>query len=99
MKIEKLYPEGQERWVKVKYLDSDKCADSIVFGRKDLGFEVTSLSTFAQYTPQVNALEELLEVLKSYELLRGNKNLWLIIHKEISSKISETLEKSIINLE
>lgn len=97
--INTMYPEGQERWLKVKYLDSEKCVSSIRFENDlDLGFEFTAIGTVAQYTPQVSALEELLNTFKSYDKLKEDKELWLIIQREISLKITETLENSINDL-
>lgn len=98
--INTMYPEGEERWLKVKYLDSEKCLKSIRFNNKlDLGFEFTAIGTVAQYTPQVSALEELRSELSEYQELKGNKEVWVIIEQLLSNKIVQTLDNSIEYLE
>lgn len=94
-----LYPEGEERWLKVRYTDNEKCRKNIRFENGlDLGFEFTAIGTVEQYIPQVSALAEIKEEIKSlyYEdnvgtALRKVENL-------INNKIDETLMKSVKKL-
>ena len=59
-----VYPKGEERWIKVKYVDPDKAMKTIRlnsphFNNKDSGFEITSIGIREEHLPQVEALLEL----------------------------------------
>lgn len=60
--LDSMYPVGKERWVKVKYLDRDKCMQ--VFRWPDdkvdeQGYLITALGVRDEYTPQIAALVDL----------------------------------------
>lgn len=68
--LESLFPIGEERWVKVKYLDFKKCVRTFNVGpneerKKEIsdetGFECTAIGIRPEYTPQVSALLDLKE--------------------------------------
>lgn len=60
-----LFPVGEERWIKLKYLDRDKCIAKFRVGNhteqsvahaKELGYEVIAIGVRPEYEPQVSAL-------------------------------------------
>ena len=60
--IDSLYPVGQERWIKVKYLDQKKAMKVIRMRNADtskLGFEVIAISISSEHEPQLSALIDL----------------------------------------
>lgn len=105
-----LYPEGEERWLKVRYLDYEKCIKSIRFdnGLKDsLGFEFTAIGTTELYVPQINELVDLKKNIRNEILgevvyrsgidIPTTDAIMLVVENEIDSKIKEILNKYIIN--
>lgn len=75
--LESLYPVGEERWIKVKYLDFEWCAQHLRCipkkeddEKNEIGFEVTAVSVREDYTPQVEALDFVKdELFKSLEYM------------------------------
>jgi hypothetical protein len=66
--LESLFPIGEERWVKVKYLDLEKCIRNFNIGPNeekkkeisdDIGFECTAIGIRPEYTPQISAIMDL----------------------------------------
>ena len=67
MSINELFEKDRERWLKVKFLDTEKCikafvpafissADDLIKGQ---GYEVLSISVNEEHLPQVAALVEM----------------------------------------
>ena len=62
-----VYPVGEERWVKVKYLDRDKAMKSFRFRSnpkphkedEENGYVVTAIGMRDEYTPQIQAILDL----------------------------------------
>lgn len=91
-----LYPVGEERWIKVKFLDKDKAAQWVRlnspngnFSNEDKGIEITALGLRDDYMPQVEALVELKAELRQ---------LWetpseVELDNMIDRKINQVLEK------
>lgn len=71
-----IYPIGEERWVKVKYLNRDNARKSFRFRSsgeetkedQDNGYIVTAIGVRDEYTPQVQAILDLKTDVASYLL-------------------------------
>jgi hypothetical protein len=68
--LKDLFPVGEERWVKVKYLDFEKALKTFYVGpnnekseqlSKDLGFETRAIGIRPEYEPQISAIMDLKE--------------------------------------
>lgn len=62
--LKQLFPEGEQRWIKVKFTDPEKAMQNIRFNSNgfnndNLGIEVISIGLREEYMPQVEALLEL----------------------------------------
>lgn len=74
--IDGMFPEGEERWIKVKYKDSKKAQNHIVSLYRDqslmeeLGIEVTAIGIRDEYTPQTSAMTDIkLDIANQIHLL------------------------------
>jgi hypothetical protein len=100
--IKQLYPEGEERWIKVKYTDANKAIKSIRFNEngysnENLGFEVVSIGCRDEYMPQVEALIELkAEINNSIEFWENPEGA-KVYTKLVDSKINQVLEKVLLS--
>lgn len=103
--LKQMYPVGEERWLKVKYLDFNKCLKSIRFEngmKEELGFEFTAIGTVQNYIPQVEAIVDLKDEMKEAVYLQQNirpeaaEVVSSIIDKLFDNKIRETINKMII---
>lgn len=65
--LDSLFPVGQERWIKVKYLDRDKCLKAFFMRtppnetaerHQEQGYEITAIGVKDEYTPQISALKD-----------------------------------------
>jgi len=61
--LDMLFPVGEERWVKIKYLDLKKCIKAFKLSNytkkeehEEQGYEVTAIGIQDEYSPQVSAL-------------------------------------------
>lgn len=57
-----LFPKDEERWVKVKYINPEKCWGSIRLDGKsgeEQGYIFTAISTVKEYIPNIEGLLEL----------------------------------------
>ncbi len=92
-----IFPEGKERWIKFKYLDSNKVSkfirfNSPYFSNDDKGFEVTSIGLRDEYTPQIEMLLELKkELLTDYEIVGSGSGpkIELMIDNKIEKLLGE----------
>ena len=68
--IQDMFEKGKERWIKFRYVDTDKCIKAFTssFNRHDKegeiiiqeqGYEVLSIGCIDEWTPQLAALVEL----------------------------------------
>ena len=94
--IKQLYPIGEERWLKVKYLNPELVWKSIRFDNPEvtaMGFEFTAIGTVEGYMPQVEALVELkAEMDRDFNLTSYSHH----IQEHLDRKIQEVLSKVLI---
>lgn len=96
-----IFPEGKERWVKLKYLDSNKASkfirlNSPFFNNDDKGIEVVSIGVTDEYTPQIDMLLEIEKELSiDYEIVASG--LIPKIQSMIKDKIEKLLDEIIIS--
>lgn len=66
--FDSIFPIGEERWVKLKYLDQKKCIKTFRVGQSNdksikqsekQGFEVTAIGIRDEFKPQVNAIMDI----------------------------------------
>lgn len=103
--IGQFFPEGEERWIKVKYHNSNRASSVLRFDNPDLkyskeqlGFEITVIGIREEYMPQVEALLELKKEVefdtRFYDPAANPLNLF---KDQIDNKIGQLLEKYTIN--
>jgi hypothetical protein len=96
--LKSLFPVGEERYIKVKYHDFEKCIKHFRLSppnKEDLekfisenGYEITSIGIQSEWTPQISALAELRD-----EISYLNYEYDLDLYKEkINSLINEKIE-------
>lgn len=105
--LESLFPVGQERWVKVKYLDLDKAIKAFRLNNgnmakgheEELGYEVTAIGIRDEYTPQVSALmdikEDIIGAITSLGYNLGPENQWMAerLHETINGMLKNKIEE------
>lgn len=101
--LESLFPVGQERWIKVKYLDLKKCINAFhpyakESREKDLGYETTAIGVRDDYTPQVSALMDIRDDITTLLLNNGVEGYILdSVRNILKNKIEEVKERTINN--
>ena len=102
--LESLFPIGEERWVKVKYLDFEKCVKTFNVGpnekrKKEIsdktGFECTAIGIRPEYTPQISAIMDLKEdILTRFSFILDEHQLEAL-NSIFKAKIEELKERTI----
>lgn len=107
--FDSLFPVGEERWVKLKYLNRDKCVDTFRLGQhteqskernEENGFEVTAIGCRDEYVPQVSALMDVRdEVINALYVLEmdgsGYSHLLDSVRVAFKAKIDEVSQRTI----
>lgn len=98
-----LYTVGEERWIRVKFLDKDRAAQWVrlnshtgSFDNEDKGVEITALGVRDDYMPQVEALVELKAETESW-YGQYDTEVMDLFENLIDRKISQVLDKVLIS--
>lgn len=96
-----LFPVGKERWVKVKYLNQDKCKKVFRWSSEgeefnDSGYVVTALSLRDEYQPQVSALMDLSDEVCGHLLRMLDTDEVKEVQRLFRNKIEELKQRIII---
>jgi len=103
--INSLFPVGKERWIKILYLDRDKCMEAFrMYGNdhaknaelhKEQGYEVTALGTQDEYLPQISAILDIKEQIIGllYGVLQDHQ--LTIVNNVFKSKTDELRQRTI----
>ena len=99
-----LFPIGEERWVKVKYLDFEKCVKIFNVGPNEkrkaernekYGFECTAIGIRPEYVPQVSAIMDLRDdIISSLSFILEDYQLDQL-NRIFKAKIDEVKERTI----
>jgi hypothetical protein len=105
--FDSIFPIGEERWVKLKYLDRDKCIKTFRLGQhtenskkhaENAGYEVTAIGIKPEYTPQVSALMDVRDAVVQ-QLNNVVENYHVdSIRNIFKMKIDEITERTIMNI-
>lgn len=104
MVLDTLFPIGEERWVKVKYLDRDKCIRVFNVGtneerKKEIseqtGFECTAIGIRPEYTPQISSLLDIKEDLLQFLWGKLDEYQVEVVNRLFKAKIDELKERTI----
>jgi hypothetical protein len=93
--LQMIFPEGEERWIKVLYVDPKEAMKHLrlnVNGRfnNNLGFEVTALGATSEYVPQIEALAQLKNTLERDPMLYP--------HSDIRDRVAVHIDQAIFDL-
>ena len=103
--LDMVFPVGEERWIKVKYLNLEKCIKAFKLSNytkpendKKIGYKVTAIGIREEYIPQVAALIEIKDELLN--LLNGvfediDDYRFVAIRNLFKSKIEEISKRTI----
>lgn len=105
--FDSIFPIGEERWVKLKYLDRDKCIKTFRLGQhtenskkhaEKVGYEVTAIGIKPEYTPQVSALMDVRDTI--VQQLHGVVDDYYMdsLRNIFKMKIDEITERTIMNV-
>jgi hypothetical protein len=95
-----IFPEGEERWIKVLYTDRRKAKDYIRLSTNvkfdnGLGFEVTAIGLLPEHTPQIEALVKLKATLENdHKILENPIEAVTRVQVHIDRLIAELLHKT-----
>lgn len=102
--LDSLFPIGEERWVKVKYLDRTKCIRAFNVGPNrdrikeisdETGFECTAIGIRPEHTPQISALMDLKEdIISKLSYVLEEYDL-MELNRMFKEKIEELKERTI----
>lgn len=95
--LRQLYPIGQERWIKVKFIDYEWCVKHLHWYKKtnELGIEVTAIGVRDEYIPQISALLDVRDEIT--KILYGQIENYLLdsIREKIKERCDELKKQTI----
>ena len=107
--LKDIFPVGEERWIKFKYLDFKKCLRAFRLGQhnengkkhaEEKGYEVVAIGCRDEYVPQVSALMDVRdEVINVLSILEhdgsGYSHLLDSVRASFKTKIDEVTSRTI----
>lgn len=95
-----MFPVGQERWIKFRYLDRDKCIKAFLRSMspnheksrqlaEESGYEVTAIGVRDEYTPQISALMDIKDLLPGLENYTHIESVLDAVRYLLNEKIDE----------
>lgn len=99
--LKQVYPEGEERWIKVRYINPEVAMKVLRlttpnFDSRKFGFETVSLGLREEFMPQVEALIELKAELQTNPMLYTFEGMEHV-QNLLDFKIQQVLDKTLLS--
>lgn len=99
--LKTLFPVGKSRWVKIKYLDYEKCLKAFHLNfsgelpQDGLGYETVALTILDEHAPQVSALLDIRDQLTSVLYNQVDESTLNFVRDIIKQKADELQQRAI----